>query len=692
VRVVALALLLFVFPAAARAAACPGADPCPYGAYAAFSQNGGGVFRQPQAVAVSPSGEVYVADRWSYLVQHFSSSGAFLGEFGEYGSGPGQFGAIGGLALDSSGNVYALDTDHNRVEKFAADGTFIRQFGSSVLNIGWKGGIAVSDDTVYVSNSDQEEIARFTLDGTALTPIGGSAGFAHPLGLAVSGSHLFVADDQNDRVVELNTSDGSYVAASSGSLKNAYDVGVDGAGNVWVANNGGNNVVKFSSDFAGATSYPGAGINTPRALAVNADGDVYVADTLNERVQELDPEGNVLAVFGVNGRNFGSLTGPEGLALAPDGHLVIADTLEYAMQELDPNGAFLRRWGNHNEFQLESDAAVDPSGNIYVADTGHDEVQKWDAALSAGTVIGQGQLAAPQGVAVDPAGNVYVADTGNNRIAKFDPTGNLVASWGGFNLPADVEYWAPVLYVVEAGGDRVDELSPDGSVLARWGGSGGGAGQFNAPEGIGVDSSGRVYVADSGNARVQRFGPTGAFLDSWGGYGHADGQFVAPADVVVGANGDAFVSDTFNNRLERFSFGPATAPPPPPPPPPAAPAARSRLPAPRLKLKVARRQRALRQHGVKVTVSCASNCRTVVTATVSIPKAARTLRLRTVTIILHAKHTAHRKLRLTKAATRRTRAALRKHRRVTILVTATARAPAGPSAATRHRTRIRVTG
>jgi hypothetical protein len=82
VRVLALAALLLVLPATARAAACPGADPCPYSGYTAFSQNGGGAFRQPQAVAVAPSGDVYVADRWSYMVQHFNSSGTFLGEFG----------------------------------------------------------------------------------------------------------------------------------------------------------------------------------------------------------------------------------------------------------------------------------------------------------------------------------------------------------------------------------------------------------------------------------------------------------------------------------------------------------------------------------------------------------------------------------------------------------------------------------
>jgi tripartite motif-containing protein 71 len=673
VRLVVLAVLLMGFPVAAHAAACPGADPCPYGAYASISQNGGGVFRQPQAVAVAPSGDVYVGDRWSYVVQHFSPSGRFLGEFGEYGSGPAQFGAIGGIALDpSSGNVYVLDTDHNRVEEFRSSGSFIRQFGSSVLNIGWKGGIAVAGDTVYVSNSDQEEIARFKLDGAQQSPIGGSAGFAHPLGLAVSGDgHLFVADDQNDRVVELDESTGDVVAQASG-VTNAYDVGVDGSGNVWVADNGGNRVVKFSPDLSSSSPYTGDGMNTPRALAVNGDGDVYVADTLNERVQELASDGTVLALFGVNGRNFGNLTGPEGLALAPDGHLVIADTLEYAMQELDPNGAFIRRWGDHVKFQLQSDVAVDGGGNMYVADTGHDEVQKWYPTLGTNVAIGAGLLAAPEGVAVDPAGNLFVADTGNNRVAKFDPSGNLVASWPGFNQPWDVEFWASALYVTETGANSVDELTPDGSPLAHW--------ASNGPQGLGVDSAGQVYVADPGNARLDRYGPTGAFLDSWGTYGHDDGEFVAPADVAIGASGDAYVSDTFNNRLERFSFSSGT----PPPPPPAAPAPepKRRLAAPRLTLKVARHQPVLHQRGVNVTVSCASNCRTVITAR----------GLHTLTLTLHAKHTAHRKLALTRAARNRIKAALSKHRHTTVLLTAIARAPAGPSAASKRSIRVTVTG
>jgi hypothetical protein len=227
-----------------------------------------------------------------------------------------------------------------------------------------------------------------------------------------------------------------------------------------------------------------------------------------------------------------------------------------------------------------------------------------------------------------------------------------VASWTGFNQPADAEFWASLLYVSEAGASRIDLVTPDGTQIAHFGG-------LDQPQGLGVDAHGNVYVADAGDARVVRFGPTGTFLDSWGVYGHGDGDF------------DAYVSDTFNNRLERFSFPAAPPAPAPPPPEP-----KRKLAAPRLTFKVARHQPVLRQRGVKVTVRCASNCRTVVTGK----------GLRTLTLTLHAKHVAHRKLALTRRARKRL------HRHSTILVTAVAKNPVGPSGTSKHSVRVTVTG
>ena len=166
-------------PAAARADSCPGADPCPYQSVTSLSRQGGGVLRQPQAVAIDAAGNVYVADRWGYRIQKFNPDGAFLHEWGSYGTGPGEFGAIGGLAIDATGNVYALDSDRDRVQKFAPDGRFLKTWGGrgstpGRFDIQWKGGIAASGMSVYVADSGNDRIQKFDSDGTFIAKWGNS--------------------------------------------------------------------------------------------------------------------------------------------------------------------------------------------------------------------------------------------------------------------------------------------------------------------------------------------------------------------------------------------------------------------------------------------------------------------------------------------------------------------------------------
>ena len=97
-----------------RAEACPGSgtSSCPYVSSAIIGQRAEGVLRFPEAVALGPQGDVYVADQLGYAVQRFSPTGAFETEWGSYGGGHGQFGPIGGLATDPSGNVYVVDSTY----------------------------------------------------------------------------------------------------------------------------------------------------------------------------------------------------------------------------------------------------------------------------------------------------------------------------------------------------------------------------------------------------------------------------------------------------------------------------------------------------------------------------------------------------------------------------------------------------
>src|SRR5207245_10671965 len=150
----------------ARAEACPGsgAGPCPYAAAHIVGQPAEGVLRFPEAVALDPQGDVFVADQLGYVVQKFSSGGTFEAEWGSYGGGHGQFGPIGGLAADAAGGVYVVDSSHNRIEKFDSSGNFITSWGHGGSALGQfrffssqnpsqppGGGIAVAGSYVYVA-------------------------------------------------------------------------------------------------------------------------------------------------------------------------------------------------------------------------------------------------------------------------------------------------------------------------------------------------------------------------------------------------------------------------------------------------------------------------------------------------------------------------------------------------------------
>ena len=183
-------------------------------------------------------------------------------------------------------------------------------------------------------------------------------------------------------------------------------------------------------------------------------------------------------------------------------------------------------------------------------------VAEWGALGS-----GDGQFSAPRGIAVDDSGNVYVADTGNNRIQKFDNNGNFLLKWGSagtengqFNAPVDVAVdTAGNIHVVELGNDRIQKFDPSGLLQLVWGTEGTSSSQFNAPNGIGADTLGFVYVADSGNNRIQKFNLGGGFIQLWGSSGLNFGQFNTPTDVAVDDSGFVYVVDRDNYRIQKFN-------------------------------------------------------------------------------------------------------------------------------------------
>jgi DNA-binding beta-propeller fold protein YncE len=169
--------------------------------------------------------------------------------------------------------------------------------------------------------------------------------------------------------------------------------------------------------------------------------------------------------------------------------------------------------------------ATDSKGNVYVADTGNNRIQKFGADGKFILEIGKADqsttlLREPNGVAVDVTGNIYVVDASTHKLLKFDSDGTVIASYNGpdsgFYGPRDVAIGPDnQLYIVDQGRSRIARFDPGSeSYSLVWGSSGSGEGQFNGPTGIAV-SNDLVFVADLGNGRVQVFDLDGKFVRLW---------------------------------------------------------------------------------------------------------------------------------------------------------------------------------
>ncbi len=257
----------------------------------------------------------------------------------------------------------------------------------------------------------------------------------------------------------------------------------------------------------------------PRGLALDGEGNLYVADTGNSRVQVFDAEGNFLVAIADQ-----RFTGPRYVAVDDIGRVYVADAAE-RVHVFNGRGDPLQSFGHKGslpaQFSGIADVIVDAEGALYVVDSGNARVQKF-TLLSGfeGTLGAEGEpaelLDRPEGIGLDREGNIYVADAGNRRIQEYGSGGTFVGGiTGQVNAPRDVALDSQGnLYVSDGGRKLVQILDGQGRLLMEVG-----EGQLDDPWGIAVDEQGRIFVADAGNHRVQVFagvaaGPTPAPMPS----------------------------------------------------------------------------------------------------------------------------------------------------------------------------------
>jgi uncharacterized protein (TIGR03663 family) len=263
-------------------------------------------------------------------------------------------------------------------------------------------------------------------------------------------------------------------------------------------------VIPVARELGVAGSGPGQ-FAEPRGLAADARGNLYVADTKNNRIQIFDGSGQFVREFGTKGPGEGQLNEPCGLAVEPTGEVWVADTWNQRIAHFSAEGKPMGSVQDTERGFFGPRAVIVSGNSLYVADTGNKRIVRLDKQGMklgewGGSGIGPGQFIEPVGLAADAAGNIYVADTGNHRVQLFNAEGKFlrqfpVSGWKDFYTEPYIAVGpSDTVFVTDSVSGRVAQYDSTGAMKRSFKPDK----DFKQPTGITLDSFGRLTVSDRG--------------------------------------------------------------------------------------------------------------------------------------------------------------------------------------------------
>ncbi|HET9308372.1 MAG TPA: Ig-like domain repeat protein [Candidatus Sulfotelmatobacter sp.] len=403
----------------------------------------------PNAVAVDISGAIHVADTSNSRVALLMLSAVGFGQL--------QVGAMSGKSFTlpftigvaaTLGSVQALTLGAQSLDfTLGAGTTCANGTTNTTCNVEVqflplasglrRGGVALFDQSstllafVPIYGSGGAPLAALS-PGTATIVSTGGVSIGSPFGVAIDGAgNLYVGNYTGNNVVKIAAGGGSASVVSTGGLTllEACGVAVDGAGNLYIADYGHNRIVLVTSTGAASVftvTGLGTAINQPAALALDGAGNLYIADWGNDRVVKVTPAGAGYVV--ATGSYTLSSMGVTGVAVDPSGNIYIADRIANHIVKVTPSGAASLVSVTGLTLTNPQGVAVDGNGNLYIADSGHRRVVQVTLAGTASVVQTPGQTIGTimYGVTTDSNGNIYAVDWSYNRVLSVNVSGAVL--------------------------------------------------------------------------------------------------------------------------------------------------------------------------------------------------------------------------------------------------------------------------
>ena len=478
----------------------------------------------PTDVAFDSHGNLFISDNGNQRVRKVATTGiistyAGTNTYGFFGDGGQATNAAlwnpGGLTFDSAGNLYVADSSNSRIRKIGANGIITTVVGTNAggffgdglkaTNAALYNPLGIEFDSkgnLYIADAYNDRVRKVgttdlisTFAGNGSPYFSGDGGPASASGISQvtslaldSRGNLFLADLDNSRIRRIGTNgiittyagksisgySGDHAAATNASLSYPIGIAMDTAGDVFVADelndcirkiatNGiittvaGTNVSGFSGDGGSATN---ALLGGPSGVAVDAAGNIYIADAGNQRIRKVNTKGIITTIAGNGAKGIyliGTYSGdggaatnagfsnPSAVAVDAAGNVYIADSFNYRVRKVGTNGVVTTFAGNGTRAFAGDGAAatnasvglvfglsVDASNNVYIADTSNNRIRQVNAAGIINTIAGDGAavfsgdggpakgagLNQPYALLPDSEGNWYIADSGNQRVRK----------------------------------------------------------------------------------------------------------------------------------------------------------------------------------------------------------------------------------------------------------------------------------